>query len=584
MPDGGYSDRQSEGIKVTKIAANTEADAFFFTPGRDAGLSLLSGPEPGLSYRDPALIRGFAVSDYASVTEEIEKVIRFARNMKFARQVVEIPAPIIVLEDAHFQESFRGVGGKWVLSSASGTRLRNKHALQNPADGPDHRANVIKYLLDARPGCHLPIYDGPALPSDVPFVIECRNKFNFFHFLTETLGHLCAALKAPTHGPIYIHYPSGKDAAFPDHFISAVFPELAHRVEFRDTPGSYPVALGVFEMDHYIFQAEHEPQPSIDTVMPEGWIGALRTPSAQAQAILTSNAVRQPLEDLRLKAYNRLQGKDFSYLPKRFWVARSTSGARQRQMKNEAKLVRQLEKLGFETVYFENLTPLEQVAIMAQAEMMISYHGAGFANMVFAGPDAHVIEIGHIQTALMRWSDFIPLAHTAGCKYTSFFADLYCDTPEDFGEVRHKDLLPVALGDDGIDQIVAFISNALGEKRRRRADADVKRLAIRLNDTQEFEGLRSLLEDNLDLVENDATLLVHMANCAREDGDDDTMEVYLERAWDLEPTRPAVLERLIKVARRRKDWPRARALLAIHKDHFPDRDTDFTGKPLNRPD
>ncbi len=94
-----------------------------------------------------------------------------------------------------------------MLSSASGTRLRNKHALQNPADGPDHRANVIKYLLDARPGCHLPIYDGPALPADVPFVIECRNKFNFFHLLTETLGHLCAALKAPTHGPIYDHFP-----------------------------------------------------------------------------------------------------------------------------------------------------------------------------------------------------------------------------------------------------------------------------------------------------------------------------------------------------------------------------------------
>ena len=568
---------------MTRIAADTPASEFFFTPGKDDGLALLNRPAPELRFRDPAMVRGFPVSDFASVNAEIEKAVRYARNLKTARQAIEIPAPLIVLHDAIYQESYRGIGEKWLLSGASGTRLRNKHALQNPAEGPDPRAAVAQAIVDHRTGCHLPIYDGPPLPHDVPFVIECRNLFNFYHFLTETLCHLCAAVQAPTKGPIIIHYPGGKVAGFPERFIDALFPEIAHRVVFRAEPTRYPVALGVFEMDHFVFQADEELLVSIDDVMPEGWIGAGRTPGPQAQSILASNAVRQPLAELRDRAHGRLQGKDFSHLPKRFWVARSATGARQRAMKNEGKLVRQLHKLGFETVYFENLAPLEQVAIMANAEVMISYHGAGFANMVFAGADAHVIEIGHAQTALMRWPDFIPLAHTAGCKYTSFFADLYVDDPEDIGTVRHKDLAPVALGDDGIDQVAAFVANVLGEKRRRRADSDVKRLATRLNDTQEFDGLRALLLDNWDMVETDATLLVHMANCAREAGDDDQMQQYLEQAWALDQSRPPILERLIKSARRQKDWPRVQTLLQKHKKHFPDRETDFTGKRLNRP-
>jgi hypothetical protein len=583
MYDGPQNDEGSNEQR-RKIDFDRAPEDFFLTPGRDAGIWALHGITPRLKTQDPAPITGFAASQYDHVNTEIEKAMRFTHNAKMAKATLVLESVPILMQSVHLHDGVREVGGKYLLSGASGTRLRNKYANKTKTPNGLPHEEIARFLVENRPGCHLPDYDGAVLPADLPIVIEAKNQFNFFHFLTETLPQLCLATKINSDAPILIHPPKGKVAGFPRRWIDALFPELASRVRIVDTSGRYDRAIGLYEIDHYLFQADDGVLPDIDPYFPQGWAGADRAPGTQAQAILNMNTFSSELLMLRARAHHLVAQGDFDHLPRRFWVARRSGGtARARPMHNENKLLRQLQKLGFEKVHFEDLAPLEQVAIMARAEMMVSYHGAGFANMLFAGSDTHVIEIGHLQTAIFRWPDFMPLAHAAGCKYTSFFADFYKSDPEKIPTIRHKGLLPVALSDTGVNQVTGFIANALGEKKRRHADGDLRRVAQRLNDAREWKGLAQLLDTNEAEVETCATLLIYRANCANAAGDTETTRAYLERAWTLDQTRPALLERMIKHARRQKDWTRVRTLLATHKTLFPKREKDFTGKPLNRP-
>jgi len=64
-----------------------------------------------------------------------------------------------------------------------------------------------------------------------------------------------------------------------------------------------------------------------------------------------------------------------------------------RRLTNESRLYDQLEPLGFERVFLEDLSLSEQVELMASAEFVTGLHGAGFANVLFCQPGAHILEI-----------------------------------------------------------------------------------------------------------------------------------------------------------------------------------------------
>ncbi len=104
---------------------------------------------------------------------------------------------------------------------------------------------------------------------------------------------------------------------------------------------------------------------------------------------------------LRERGLQAIAGKDFSHLPRRFWVGRQAGQARSRALEGEGELLEMLALFGFEEVAIETLTPLEQIAIMANAEVLMSYHGAGFANMLFAKSKTHVVEQGTLQPCLV---------------------------------------------------------------------------------------------------------------------------------------------------------------------------------------
>ncbi|MBP5502613.1 MAG: glycosyltransferase family 61 protein [Bacteroidales bacterium] len=76
-------------------------------------------------------------------------------------------------------------------------------------------------------------------------------------------------------------------------------------------------------------------------------------------------------------------------------VARVASNA------NEIEKI--MKSFGFETVYFENHTLDEQIAIIRDADYFVSYHGAGLTNLLFTNnPNLKVLEI-HNSNAKLYW-------------------------------------------------------------------------------------------------------------------------------------------------------------------------------------
>lgn len=124
-------------------------------------------------------------------------------------------------------------------------------------------------------------------------------------------------------------------------------------------------------------------------------------------------------------------------------------------------MLEDLRARGFETVIFEHLSPLEQIAAMQAADIVIAPHGAGLVNMIYARPDALVIEIGSRQTQLHRWGVFHPAAHVSGCDYCGVFADVM--GAPDAAQVPHisDGLLGVALGPKAITRILRLVDRAM---------------------------------------------------------------------------------------------------------------------------
>ncbi|MGF1532018.1 MAG: DUF563 domain-containing protein [Puniceicoccaceae bacterium] len=71
----------------------------------------------------------------------------------------------------------------------------------------------------------------------------------------------------------------------------------------------------------------------------------------------------------------------------------SRAGATRRRLHGEETIVQQLQRDGFEAIALENLSLLEQVALMSEAKAIVASHGAGLTNLVWCPPDTKVVEL-----------------------------------------------------------------------------------------------------------------------------------------------------------------------------------------------
>ena len=565
---------------LTDINYNLPPNDFFFVPGVDAGLALLQPTEWIWRTAQHGHISGFAVSNYESHNDSIETVVEQSLNSRRLRSAIEFNAIPAVATNLSIVHNCVAINGKWLLSGAAGSRIRNRSVWRSAADPIEVDGQTDAYLSSFQGADSkmkpLPVTDDDV--SQLPYVIEARNLFNYYHFVCETLPRLQVPIDINHKGPIYICYKGDAVSGFPQRLIDALFPEIADRVEFVQTPKSFARAVIDFSWDHYFNVAPDHIVPSITPLIPDSQKWLQNSTARTAGRALERNMFNTLLVRLRERALNAVADMDTSHLPKKFWVTRDSASPRARMMKNEDALIKELTKLGFETVLFENYSALEQIAMMANADIMASHHGAGFANMLFAGPDTQVIEIGTPQTALVRWPDFFPLAHAAGAKYTTFFADMDWSTPEAMPNFDTDGHIPVAISANSIKTVIGFIAALTGDLPRKIGRKRLMQITQLLDQAKQFRIAADLLEKYDNIVQGDVDLMrLYVKVCTELDLPDETFEM-LKAIWILDQSKAATLERMIWLSRRTGELELAPALVAEHRQRFPHRHADFRKK------
>lgn len=487
-----------------KVDFTLPAESLFLNPGVDPGISVLRPIDFVWRAREPAVIQGFSASEHDPICEKIDSFLAFTKRHKTFRKVVEVNTVPVLLEQASFKKSYTTAMNKCVLSGAAGMRLLNQYRWINQ-DNPISPEQALIEYFDACQGANHQIAFPVAqesLLAGLDFAIECRNTFNFYHFVTETLCQLCLLDDFDFTGKVYIHFPNQeeKTRAFTRAFIETLFPELRGRVIFERAPKDYDRVLSAHNFINCFFLYAPDLVGSLGDLAPSDMVWKGGRAERASQAVLSMNAIDRNLLRLRQRALKAVEGKDFSHLPKRFWVGRDRELARDRSMQGEEDLYNLLQMFGFEYVVFEKLLPIEQIALMAHAEMMISYHGAGFTNMLFANPSATVIEIGTLQTAIFRWGDFWPLANASMCRYVSFFADHSQADPLANPSFAKDGIVPVALSRRGLAIILPFVVAVLGYCPTLPNQDHLERLVDQLTKVGCEEQAFTILQHHADLL------------------------------------------------------------------------------------
>ena len=564
---------------LNQITYDRRPDALILDPYRARNLAALVQPEYLWRPIPRTTIAGFAASAHSEINERIDNVLSYSARNKVFSHAIEFNTFPVALKNAWFKKSFVAVEDKCLISGAAGTRLLNRYCWEGGDESAAVEQRLVDYFLDCQNDPAekvLPVVEA-ALPQDTPFAIECRNTFNYFHFVTESLCQLCLVAETGLTGPIYLHYPNTgeKTRPFARAFIAALFPELADRVQFQRAPVHHKRVVTPYNFANSFYQMSAAEVGLMDLHAPSNvfWKGRLATRASQG--VLAMNSLDSSLIKLRARALRAIEGKDFSHLPRRFWVGREADLARPRRMKGEGDILDMLKMFGFEAVAFERLAPLEQVAIMANAEMMVSYHGAGFTNMLFAGPQAFVVELGTLQTAMFRWGDFWRLANVAQCRYVSFFADFNADDPLREPEFDQDGIVPVHLSPAGLAQVMSFVVGVLGHVPQFSRPDEVMRLGAQLMKVGALDRAQALYAAHDGMQKGHVGLSLAMAEAHDRAGEHFKQLAALHSAFGADPTSWTVLIRIVWCARSLDLTETLRAALLALQDGFPDRFAAF---------
>lgn len=556
-----------------KVDFTLSPQDLFLNPASDPGFFALDAPAFFWKPRPRARILGFSASQHPEVTAKIDAHIAFAGRNKTFSKAVEFNTIPVLLEGAQFKKSFVTAGGRGLLSGASGMRLQNRYLWANEDQGFDPETRLVDYFRRCQADNADALFPTRQAAPHTPFAVECRNTFNYYHFVTESLCQICALEDLGFDRQVFLHFPNqvDKTRGFTTRFIDALFPELAGRVHFERAPKSYDQVLSAYNLMNSYYQYSDALVPSVDPLVASNTMWKGRIASRASQGVLAMNAVDTNLVRLRERGLRAIAGHDFSYLPRRFWVGRSKDQARSRTMQGEPELLEMLDLFGFEQIAFEDLTPLEQIALVANAEVMISYHGAGFTNMLFANSQAHVIELGTLQTAMFRWGDFWRLANVSGCNYVSFFADLARKDPLTEPAFSEEGIVPVSLSREGLAVVMSFLVALLGHLPAFSRSADVLRLARQLNQIGAPDRTVALFQNHRGIEDGNAQLCLVLAETHRLRGDGRAELAALKRAHQADPGRPFVLMQIIWCAQKLSERGEINLALNRLRNGFPEK-------------
>ena len=220
------------------------------------------------------------------------------------------------------------------------------HVLRDLSLHKDARPADFDWLLSA---VRLP----PArrLPGDLVVVGESYAA-SYYHWMLQALGRLCYVRRQ---FPLE-HLP---------HVGVSHFNEGFHRQTLA--------ALGI--PAERIVRLEQFPHLRPDALVTASWTGSF------------DPAVAEWLRD----AFLPLLEAPTAAAPKRIYLSRARCASR--HLRNENEVLDVIGRLGFQTVFCEDLPFMSQVALFHGADAVLAPHGAGLANLAFCRPGTKVIEI-----------------------------------------------------------------------------------------------------------------------------------------------------------------------------------------------
>jgi len=109
----------------------------------------------------------------------------------------------------------------------------------------------------------------------------------------------------------------------------------------------------------------------------------------------TSQFEYDDLQLVRNQCFNFIDSQKQSNISMQL-VYVSRRKAKRRNITNETEVEEYLQTKGFTSICFEDYSVFEQIAIMRQAKVFISLHGAGLTNTIFMSPNTTVLELSPI--------------------------------------------------------------------------------------------------------------------------------------------------------------------------------------------
>jgi len=112
--------------------------------------------------------------------------------------------------------------------------------------------------------------------------------------------------------------------------------------------------------------------------------------------------------------------KTNKFLGDKIYISRQDS--KKRKILNENELIPLLKKLNYQIITLSEMNVFEQINLFKNAKIIIGYHGAAFANLVFSLPKTKVIEI-HPHPDIDLRTMMKAIAEINGLEHKFFFVD-----------------------------------------------------------------------------------------------------------------------------------------------------------------
>lgn len=117
------------------------------------------------------------------------------------------------------------------------------------------------------------------------------------------------------------------------------------------------------------------------------------------------------------------------YGRRRIFLARKNM--KWRRLLNEEEIAANLEKLGFETIFIEEMTVGEQIELFQQAQWIVAPNGSALLNLIYSDPRVNVLILS--QKNLFNWGAF------QGCMESLGYSPIWvCSDEEEPAEQKHS--------------------------------------------------------------------------------------------------------------------------------------------------